>query len=319
MTSLFVALTLAASLAVTPVMDIARGTNETVVFRDGRPVLKYRYDSGAFKPYVSFLATPSGMNLLRDSPPDHAHHHGLMFGISVDGVDFWGEKVAERPGREVPLGPVEGAGRGNILFTTYSVEQSLRWQEAASGENLLLEKRFVECYRLTEDYNCTLITWRSRFNLPPQKNSVTFGGHHYFGLGMRFVESMDGFGEFIYAQPDVKPEVVRGDERLARAQWCALHSVCQGKPVTVAMFDAPTNPRRPATWFTMSKPFTYLSATLNLWKEPCLVTRPGTLSLTYGVAVWDGHASAEVVELTYQKWLLTLPEEVTPAPTNPKP
>ena len=27
--------------------------------------------------------------------PDHKHHHGLMFALSVDGVNFWEEAGAE--------------------------------------------------------------------------------------------------------------------------------------------------------------------------------------------------------------------------------
>jgi hypothetical protein len=31
------------------------------------------------------------VNVLRDSPADHKHHHGLMFAVAADGVDFWSE------------------------------------------------------------------------------------------------------------------------------------------------------------------------------------------------------------------------------------
>ena len=42
------------------------------------------------------------------------------------------------------------------------------------------------------------------------------------------------------------------------------------KRTTVAVFDHPTNPRHPATMFTMPN-FAYISATLNLMKEPLKV------------------------------------------------
>jgi hypothetical protein len=302
----------AACWAAVPVMRIQPGPVETVVFRDERPVMKYRADPAAYKPYVSYLATPSGVNVLRDAPSDHLHHHGIMFGITVDGVDFWGEMNTQRPGREVLAGPIEAGGRGTILFNTCLLDHALRWIEKPGSPELLQEKRRIECFRIEEDNACTLLTWRSQFVVPANKSSATFSGQHYFGLGLRFVESMDGAAEFFYASPDVKTETVRGDERLASSAWCAFTSFVNGKPVTVAVFDHPTNPRRPATWFTMNKPFTYLSATMNLWKEPCIVGRPGTLDVVYGVAVWDGHASRERVDLAHHKWLLLINEYFAP-------
>lgn len=300
---LYIALAHASTWAVVPVMRIQPGPVETVVFRDERPVMKYHADPAGFKPYVSYLATPTGVNVLRDAPKDHSHHHALMFGITVDGIDFWGEQNAKRPGREALSGPIEASGRGTILFNTCVINHPLRWIEGQNGQEVLQEKRWLECVRLSEDNACTLLTWRSQLAVPANKASVTFSGEHYFGLGLRFVESMDGAAEFIYSSADTKSEVVRGTERLAKASWCAFVSVVGDKPVTVAVFDHPTNPRRPATWFTMNKPFTYISATLNLWKEPFIVGRPGIMDLTYGVAVWDGHVSRERIELTHREWL----------------
>ena len=63
-----------------------------------RPVGRYRYSDVPFKPYLQELRTPSGINILRDSPFDHKHHHSLMFAVAVDGVNFWEEK--DGSGRE---------------------------------------------------------------------------------------------------------------------------------------------------------------------------------------------------------------------------
>ncbi|HUU93592.1 MAG TPA: DUF6807 family protein, partial [Phycisphaerae bacterium] len=65
----------------------------------------------------------------------------------------------------------------------------------------------------------------------------------------------------------------------------------------------PENPRHPATWFTMTAPFAYLSATLNLHREPMTLQAGQTLGLTYGVALWDGKTSADEIEKTYRRWL----------------
>ena len=73
--------------------------------------------------------------------------------------------------------------------------------------------------------------------------------------------------------------------------------------VTVAMFDHPDNPRHPATWFTMPSSFAYLSATLNLEKEPMVLSESQELDLTYAVAAWDGKIAAQEIQKTYENWL----------------
>ena len=59
---------------------------------------EYRYGDVPFKPYVKELFTMGGLNVLLDAPHDHLHHHGLMFAVAVDGVNFWEE--SPRAGRQ---------------------------------------------------------------------------------------------------------------------------------------------------------------------------------------------------------------------------
>ena len=151
------------------------------------------------------------------------------------------------------------------------------------------------------DLGATLVEWQSRLETPPGKNTAVLTGSHYFGLGMRFVESMDG-GRFFNAD-DKQGEIVRGDERLTPVKWCAYTAKAGGKPVTVAVFDHPKNLRYPAKMFTMSKPFAYLSATRNEWKEPITIKAGNPLNLRYGVAVWDGEVDKATVEKLYRRWL----------------
>ena len=72
--------------------------------------------------------------------------------------------------------------------------------------------------------------------------------------------------------------------------------------VTVALFDHPSNVRHPARMFTMTAPFAYLAATLNLWKETLKLEPGTTLKLVYGVAVWDGNVEPAQVEALYRRW-----------------
>jgi hypothetical protein len=119
---------------------------------------------------------------------------------------------------------------------------------------------------------------------------------------MRLVASMSGTAEFLHADGTAGP-VYRGDERLTPGRWCAVLGRVDGKPVTVAMFDHPANPRHPATWFTMAQPFAFLGATEALEAQPRELPADETLALRYGIAAWDGHVPREEIEATYVRWI----------------
>ncbi|MCE5269186.1 MAG: PmoA family protein [Planctomycetaceae bacterium] len=264
------------------------------LFDNGRPVVRYRCADGPYKPYVDQLCSPAGAQILRDHVPDHAHHHGLMFALSVDGVNFWEEAAAA--GTEEP-GFLMVDNRGGHKRPGF--EQGVYWV-GPDKKRLLDERRHVTSFGDPVN-GATLVTWRSRLQTPPGKTSAVLSGSHYFGLGMRFVESMDKGGRFFNADGKAG-EVVRGDETLTRTKWCAYTAKADGKPVTVAIFDGPKN-FRPATVFTMSKPFAYLSATLNVWKEPITLKAGHPLDLCYGIALWDGEVAKATVEKLYLQWV----------------
>jgi hypothetical protein len=119
---------------------------------------------------------------------------------------------------------------------------------------------------------------------------------------MRFVESMDRVGKFIQADAS-REEVIRGTEHVVGTKWIAYTAPVDGKPVTVALFDHPGNARHPAGMFRMLDPFAYMSATLNLYKEPLEIVAGKPLDLAYGVALWDGEVPAEQVEAMYRQWV----------------
>ena len=159
----------------------------------GQTLMEYRLTPSPAKPYVVRLYTPGGVNVLRDQVPDHKHHHGLMFAIAADGVNFWEETPGT--GSEVPQG-------GSHVNTTAangtaraSLGQDLAWIGPKSSSPILLEDRTIVVGR-TKDGSATLLTWCSTLSAPPGRESVTLTGHHYFGLGMRFPASMDKGGRF---------------------------------------------------------------------------------------------------------------------------
>ncbi len=272
-------------------LEVVKDQSTVKINAGGKPVAKYRFADVPFKPYVSQLYTPGGVAMLRDSPFDHKHHHSLMFAIGADGTDFW----TERPkcGKQVHKSLETGDG---------SLVHQLEWT-ATNGTPVLLEQRIIKINK-ADDLNTTLLTWQSNLKNPAGRDEIKLTGNHYFGLGIRFVTSMDKIGTFINSSGHTG-EVVRGDERLAPARWCAYSAPVEGKMVTVAVFDHPLNLRHPSNKFTMLNPFSYLSSTLNLWKEPFVLKSGQPLELRYGVAAWDGKIDASAIEKVYQRWITT--------------
>ena len=284
-------------------LRIVQDSTAVSVLDGDRLLLEYRYRDVPFKPYVKRLFTPGGLNVLRDAPHDHQHHHALMYAIGVDGVDFWAENAERKPGKqahrslEAFFTPLRSPAR--LASFTHQID----WL-SADETPLLKERRTIEiCCDPT--LAASLVTWRAQLEPAPGKDSVTLTGSHYFGLGIRFVESMDKVGRFF--NPDAQEgELVRNQDRLVKSRWCAYTAPAEGKFVTVAVFDHPDNPRHPAGVFTMATPFAYLSATLNLWKEPLLLKASEPLQLCYGVALWDKEAEAVEVNELYEAWVTRL-------------
>lgn len=290
-----------------------------------RPVGRYRYDDIPFKPYLQELRTPSGISILRDSPLDHKHHHSLMFAVAVDGTNFWEE--TEGCGRQAHLPAVKGKPADETRGRDFaSFSQQIAWR--AGDKGLMHETRTIRLHRDPQG-KANLLSWIGEFReLAPDGNSagktrpsVTLSGQRYYGLGMRFITSMDKTGRFLSA--DGKEGVEGTNDK--RSRWCAYMADADGKPVTVAMFDHPGNTRHPATWFTMLEPFSYLCATLGLHHEPLPLGKAATqpapdrdstsFRLSYGVAVWDGRAAPGEIERVYALWTAAT-EAAASAPAN---
>jgi hypothetical protein len=280
-------------------MRITMEENVVSAHTGSHVLMRYNYENVPFKPCLHELFSPRGVNVLRDAPADHLHHHALMYAIAVDGVNFWEEQQA--PGRQShwSFTNIRIDKQGNVPSAGFT--EQLNWVNPRNKKLMLKEQRTIKVSQ-PDKFNVTLLSWQSRFAVPSGKDSVTLTGSHYFGLGMRFVESMDTGGTLFNGEGKTG-EVVRGDEKLVRTNWCAYTAKANGKVVTVAMFGHPDNLRHPTQWFTMTKPFAYLSATLNLHREPLKVLSGKPLELRYAVAVWDNRVENEQIENTYKWWV----------------
>ena len=271
------------------------------------PILRYRYAGlppTPSKPYVKEFYSPAGVNVLRDMVPDHLHHHGLMFAVQADDVNTWPESQGSGSQVHRDLTGLKTDALAGLRRATWT--QLLDWRLPGSDRTALTEQRTIEVYRGSH-LDAALLTWESCLSAPGGKPPVTLRGSEYYGLGVRFVQSMDKNGEHFNADGKVGVEGTNG----ARSDWCAYTAEADGHPVTVALFDHPNNPRHPATWYTLTKGFAYVSATLNLKNEPLTLAPSQPVVLRYGVAIWDGRAQPEVIKALYRKWTSMLPTATT--------
>lgn len=271
--------------------SFVREQNVIKAANDGQPMFEYQFaPDAAYKPYIFQLYSPGGVPVLRDGAPAHPHHHGLMFGVGVDGVTFWGETIPKNDigGHQIPR---QTEVRDGLI------SQQLEWR-TPSGELALCETRTIQPL---SNRDATMLTWRCRLEAPVGKEAVTLSGHPYYGLGARFPESMDKVATLSNSsgQPG---ESVGGDHFLVPASWVACTgAAADGRVITVAIFDHPQNLRYPSQKFTMATPFAYISSTLN-WKEPFPLKAGEPLELCYGVAVWDGKMEPSQIDQACRQW-----------------
>jgi len=195
---------LASAILATPIPAVELQVIEeedTVTIKDGdSTVLAYRSSPNPFKVYVEEWHTPAGLQVLRDSPHDHVHHHALMYAIGAEDVDFWGEHARYNPGKQVPRDGNSGAVVERDEPSQATIRQTIDWIDK-DGNRLLLETRKIALHQ-GAIAGVSLLTWDSEFRAAEGRDSVKLWGRDYFGLGMRFVTSMDKVGAFAYPADD---------------------------------------------------------------------------------------------------------------------
>lgn len=294
---------------------------------DGKPFTSYIWPPTLKKPVLYPIRAASGAIVTRGFPldprkgerVDHPHHVGLWLNHGdVNGLDFWNNSDAIKPDQAPKMGTVfhrrivgakSGADQGELTVET-------AWMTPENKQLLRESTRFVfrgGARSRTIDRITTLTALDQQVVFKDSKEGF---------LGMRMTRALE--------QPALKPEVFtdasgrptavpvldntgvtgkylssEGKEGDAvwstRAKWTLLGGEIEGKPVTVAILDHPSNVGYPTHWhargyglfaanplgdsqFTKAKPFDYTLA-------------PGkSVTFKYRVLVLDGKATAEQIE-----------------------
>ena len=291
---------LATTRAADPAVDFTatQRPTEWIIRLHGRPVMVYSFAPEKFKPYVKALHTTRGENVLRDSPSDHLHHHALMYGIRVNGVNFWEETPGcgvEKPIQtEAPVMGVSASGLPQAV-----VKQRLHWvapedayQPDTTKGALLVEERTLTL-TIDEPAGEVALAWRSAFTVGAKTNQVVLTGANYHGLGMRFPAELDPLATHQLAGG--RPDLSNNRQDVSAHAWGAVSFDRPGAPATLALYGDPANARGPATFFSMRTPFAYLSATQGLDKEPLVYRSGESFELKYLVVVTDRVLTPEAV------------------------
>ena len=263
----------------------------------------YAFASNQFKPYVRELYGVNGLNILRDAPADHLHHHGLMYAIRVNGVNFW-EEVGQ-PGHEVAVGLFSHHSRRNRRgLPEASFSHMIHWvphtNPASAGTiitPLLMETRTIV---VTVDVSNREISvdWRCEFEVG--RSRVTLTGSAYNGLGLRLPQEFDHIAVRQNSENASYSKEANWDVTLA--QWSSVSGHVGNRTATATLFGTPSN-RGEARFFSMLNPFAYLSVTQNLEKQAIEYSEGERFSIRYLLAVYAEEKSAEFLNNRYARWL----------------
>lgn len=271
----------------------------------GSPILVYSSNPRQFKPYIQDLRTIKGYGVLRDSPFDHLHHHALMYGIRVNGVNFW-EETSGCGVQKVVRSSTPQTGATPAGLPQATLEQTIHWlspEDAflpdTNSPTLLVEYRVL---RLVIDPATqeTALYWKSRFDVGSKTNQVTLAGANYHGIGMRFLQALDPIANHFTAGG--KPDLANNRQDVAAYPWEAISFDAPGKPATIALFGAPTNARGDSVFFAMKTPFAYLSATQGLDKTPLVYRRGESFEINYLVTLYPEVKTTQAIADRASRW-----------------
>ena len=304
--TLHLTLACAATAANPPIsIDSKMDAGQLVVSYQGRKLLVYAFATNQFKPYVRELYTLRGENVLRDSPPDHQHHHGLMYAVYVNGINFWEERDA--PGiekhLELPVHMARVDAKGTPVATLTEIIHWLAPTNKTASDSLaaaLLVEQRILTVTVDEKNQEVALRWDSAFQVGPNAGKVTIHGPNYDGLGLRLPESFNHVAKFQNSadQPYTGPNT----QNVIGARWTSVSGVMDGREVMLVLFGRPDNVRGDGFFFSMLDPFAYLSATQGVDKKPLEYSAGDKFSLSYLLTVYSENKPPGFVRRRCELW-----------------
>jgi hypothetical protein len=164
---------------------------------------------------------------------------------------------------------------------------------------LLVEQRTVTL-SVNEEKQEVALSWHSKFEIGARTNRVTLHGSEYNGLGLRLPAAWDHVGR--HENSENAPWPAGGKPGAVPARWSSVSHPVGGSTMQVALFARPRGHAGTNAFFTMTEPFTYLSATQSLDKAPLEYLAGDRFSLDYLVLVHSTARTPAQLEERYQSW-----------------
>ena len=229
-----------------PMVTLAVREGELDVLIDQKPVAQYIWQDDALpRPYFRQLATPDGIQVSRNYPPDpvadkgnddHPNFHPgawLAFGDAA-GADFWRNKAVVR--HLTFLAPPK-TGKGSGSFTVINAYDTI-------GDNP--KTLFTEtcAYTVTTTKDGYVIIAESEFK--PEDEAFAFGDQEEMGFGVRLATplSVKHGGGFIRNSAGGEQEAGTWGKS---ANWCAGYGKIGDRWVGMSVMASPDNFRD--AWF----------------------------------------------------------------------
>ncbi len=302
---------------------------------DGQPFTSYIWPERVAKPVLYPLRTAKGTIITRGFPleprpgerTDHPHQVGLWLNYeNVNGIDFWNNSEAIKPQDAPKMGAVRHrsivAARGGSDQGELEVEAD--W--LTYDKTVLLTEHTRYVFRGGPNFRSVdRIT-----TLTAQDKKAVFADAKDGMLGLRVVRALEA--------PSDKPEVFtdasgrattvakldnmgvngvyltsegkRGEAAWGtRGRWCNLSGKVGEEPVTISIFDHPSNPGFPTYWHARGyglfaanplgeKIFSNGKETLNLTLAP-----HQSVTYRYRILISSAIATPESTEAAYQAFV----------------
>ena len=295
------------AVAADPPITISGKTDQGVLeFRyKGQKLLVYAFATNQFKPYVKELYNLRGENVTRDAPPDHLHHHGLMYAVYVNGINFWEERGAPGVERHVRLAnqatasDADGTPVGSFTEHIHWLAPTNLSASESPAAALLVERRTLTV-RVDEKNQEVALKWDSNFQVGSNAGKVTLSGPNYDGLGMRLPESFNHVAKFQNSADQAYAG--NNSQNVITAKWTSAAGQMEGRPVMVVAFGRSENAKGDGDFFTMLDPFAYISITQGLDKKPLEYSAGDKFSLSYLITVYSEDKSSEFIRQRCNRW-----------------
>ena len=231
---------------------------------------------------------------------DHPHHKSMWIGHQMNGVDFWTEKAGKVQTNTVSTKFADG--------TTNAILTKSDWIKRSNDQTILTDEtvywfggdansRWINClidFQAThgdvvfEDTKEGLFAIRTHPDLRLSANAKA-GVEEVFGNA---INSEGVTGKQIWGK---------------RAKWILYFGSIENKPVSIAMFDHPSNLRHPTTW--MARDYGLIAANpfglhyflgSDKGAGQYKLGQGGSLQLRYRIEFFKGVVTPEQVEKKFQ-------------------